>query len=159
MKVILLQDIDGLDKKYEVKEVKNGHARNFLLPGKLARAATKQALKWLADQKEVIEKEAEEDLKKSQALASQLESLELNIAVKVGDEGQLFESINNQKIVEKLKEMGFEVKKSQVKLENPIKELGEFPISINLDHNLEAEIKLVVSALKGDASEEKTDEE
>jgi large subunit ribosomal protein L9 len=68
MKVILLQDIEGLGKKYEVKEVKSGHARNFLLPEKKARAATKQALKWLADQKEVIEKEIEEDLKKTQEL-------------------------------------------------------------------------------------------
>ena len=85
MKVILLQDVEGLGKKYEIKEVKNGHARNFLLPQKLVRAATKQALKWLGEQKEIIEK---------------------------------------------LKELGFEVKKSQVKLENPIKELGEFPISV-----------------------------
>ena len=146
MKVILLQDVDGLGKKYEVKEVKNGHARNFLLPNKLAKAATKLALKWLSDQKEVIEKEAEEDLKKAQALASELDGLEVNIAVKVGDEGQLFESINSQKVIEKLKEMGFEVKKSQVKLEDPIKETGEFPVSISLAHNLEAEIKITVTA-------------
>ena len=114
-------------------------------------------MKWLADQKEVIEKEAEEDLKKAQVLASELDGLELNIAVKVGDEGQLFESINSQKIVEKLKEMGFEVKKSQIKLENPIKEIGEFPVSISLDHNLEAEIKVIVSAEKNE--EEKEEEE
>jgi len=155
MKVILLQDVEGLGKKYEIKEVKNGHARNLLLPEKQARAATKEALKWLADQKGVIEKEVEEDLKKAQELASQLDGLEVTIGVKVGDEGQLFESINSQKIVEKLKEMGFEVKKSQVKLANPIKETGEFPISISLDHNLEAEIKVVIS---GEKSEEKIEE-
>jgi len=148
MKVILLQDVEGLGKKYEIKEVKNGHARNLLLPEKLARAATKEALKWLSDQKGVIEKEVEEDLKRVQALASELDGLEINIAVKVGDEGQLFESINSQKVVEKLKEQGIEVKKSQVKLESPIKAVGEFPISISLDHNLEAEIKLIVSAEK-----------
>jgi len=154
MKVILLQDVEGLGKKYEVKDVKDGHARNFLIPEKKAQAATKQALKWLADQKEVIEKEAEEDLKKAQALASELDGLELNISVKVGDEGQLFESINSQKIVEKLKEMNFEVKKSQVKLEEPIKDLGDFPVSIHLDHNLEAEIKVMVSAEKTEKEEE-----
>jgi large subunit ribosomal protein L9 len=146
MKVILLQDIDGLGKKYEVKEVKNGFARNFLLPQKLVKSATKEALKWLDGQKEVIEKQAEDDLKKSQDLASKLDGLEIGIAVKVGDEGQLFESIGVAKIVEKIKEMGLDVKKSQVKLENPIKELGEFPISISLDHNLEAEIKLFITA-------------
>jgi len=148
MKVILLQDVEGLGKKYDVKDVKDGYARNLLLPEKMAKAATKQALKWLADQKEVIEKEAGEDLKKAQALASELDGLELNIAVKVGDEGQLFESINSQKIAEKLKEMGFEIKKLQIKLENPIKELGEFPITISLTHNLEAEIKVIITAEK-----------
>ncbi len=154
MKVILLQDVEGLGKKYEVKEVKNGHARNLLLPEKLARAATKEALKWLADQKEVIEKEAEEDLKKAQALASGLDGLEISIAMKVGDEGQLFESINSQKILEKLKDLGFEVKKSQIKLENPIKELGEFPVSVSLDHNLESEIKVIITAEKSDEKSE-----
>jgi len=148
MKVILLQDIEDLGKKYEIKDVKDGYARNFLLPGKLVKAATKQALKWLADQKEVIEKEVEEDLKKEQALASSLDGSELNIIVKVGDEGQLFESINSQKIAEKLKESGFEIKKSQIKLENPIKELGEFPVSISLAHNLEAEVKVIITAEK-----------
>lgn len=157
MKVILLQDVEGLGKKYEIKEVKNGHARNFLLPKKLVRATTKQALKWLSDQKEVIEKVAEEDLKKSQVLASELDGLELNIIVKTGDEGQLFESINSQKIVEKLKEMGFEIKKSQVKLIDPIKALGEFPISISLEHNLDVELKVIVSSEKG--TEKKTEEE
>ena len=67
MKVILLQNVEGLGKKYEVKDVKNGYARNLLLPEKLARAATKEALQWLASQKEVREKEVEEDLKKAQA--------------------------------------------------------------------------------------------
>ena len=148
MKVILLQDVEGLGKKYEIKEVKDGHARNLLLPEKMARAATKEALKWLSDQKEVIEKEVEEDLKKEQAIASNLDGLEVSIAVKVGEEGQLFESVNAQKIIEKLKEMGFEIKKSQVKLANPIKELGDFPVSISLAHNLEAEIKVIISAEK-----------
>jgi large subunit ribosomal protein L9 len=154
MKIILLQDVDGLGKKYEVKDVKDGHARNLLLPEKMARAATKEALKWLSDQKEVIEKEAEEDLKKIQAVASGLDGLEINIEVKVGDEGQLFESINSQKIIEKLKEMGFEVKKSQVKMESPIKELGEFPININLAHNMEAEVKVIISAEKNEEKDE-----
>jgi len=146
MKVIFLQDIEDIGKKYEVKEVKDGYARNFLLPQKLAKPATVEALKWLADQKEVIEKEAEEDLKKSQELASQLDGLEVSITVKVGDEGQLFESINSQKIADKLKEMGYEVKKSHIKLEAPIKELGEFSVNISLAHNLEAEIKVILTS-------------
>lgn len=157
MKVILLQDVEALGKKYEVKEVKDGYARNFLLPQKLVKPATKAALKWLEDQKAIIENEAVEDLKKSQDLASSMDGLELNIVVKVGDEDQLFESINSQKIVEELKKAGFEVKKSHVVLPEPIKELGEFPVKINLDHNLEVEIKVIISAEK--SAEGKEEEE
>ena len=148
MKVILLEDVEKLGKKYDIKDVKDGYARNFLIPKKLAKKATKDVLKWLETQKESIEKIAEEDLKKAGDLASRLDGLELTIAVKIGEEGQLFESINNQKISEKMKEMGFEVKKSQVNLEKPIKELGEFPAKINLDHNLEVEIKLIIAEEK-----------
>lgn len=148
MKIILLQDVDNLGKKYEVKEVKSGYARNFLLPQKLAKSASKQSLKWIEDQKELIEKEAEEDLKRVQELASNIDGIELAIPVKIGEEGQLFESINQQKIVDKLKDMGFEIKKSQIGLKNPIKELGEFPIKISLEHNLEADITIVVTEEK-----------
>jgi large subunit ribosomal protein L9 len=96
------------------------------------------------------------DLKKSQELASKIDGIEVSVSVKVGDEGQLFESINSQKIAEALKEMGFEVKKSQIKLIEPIKELGEFNVNVNLDHNLEADIKVIITAEK---SNEKSDEE
>ena len=150
MKVVLLQDVENVGKKYEVKEVKNGHARNFLIPNNMAKAATKQTLKWLESQKEVLAKEVEEDLKKAQELASSLDGLEVSIAVRVCEEGQLFESINSIKISEKLKEMGFVVKKSHIKLAEPIKEVGEFPITITLDHNLEPEIKVIVSGEIGE---------
>ncbi|MBI2050106.1 MAG: 50S ribosomal protein L9 [Candidatus Staskawiczbacteria bacterium] len=148
MKVILLKDIQELGKRYEVKEVKDGHARNFLIPKGLAKAATRKTLKWLEDQKEIIEKEIEEDLKKTQEMASALDGLEINIPTKVGQEGQLFESVNSQKIADRLKEMGFEVKKSKIILKEPIKTLGEFPVKINLEHNLEVEIRVIVAQEK-----------
>jgi len=148
MKVILLQDIADLGKKYEVKEVKNGHARNFLIPQGLVKPATKENLKWLESQKKAEETIAEDELKKAQGLASNIDGLEVPNSIKVGEDGQLFESINSQKIAEKLKEMGFDIKKSQVVLENPIKELGEFSVKITLEHNLEAEITLIVSQEK-----------
>ncbi|MBX4200779.1 50S ribosomal protein L9 [Candidatus Parcubacteria bacterium] len=155
MKVILLQDVEDVGKKYEVKEVKDGYARNFLVPKRLAKAATKKALEWLESQKEVIEKEIEEGLAKTQELASRLDGLEVQFAMKVGDEGQLFESVNAAKVAEQLVKMGYEVKKSEVTLKDPIKELGEFPVKINLDHNLEAEITVVVSPGEAEAAEEK----
>lgn len=144
MKVILIKDVEDVGKKYEVKEVKDGYARNFLIPNNFVKIATENNLQWLKSQKEAIEKKAEEDLKKSQKLASEIDGLEVNILVKMGHEGQLFESVNNQKISEKLKEMGFNVKKSQIRLEEPIKQTGEFPIKVALDHNLEPEITVIV---------------
>lgn len=148
MKVILLQDVENLGKKYEIKEVKNGYARNFLIPQGLVKPATKEALKWLESQKKIEELKAVEELKKVQEVASSLDGLEITIPVKIGDDGQLFESINNQKISEKLKELGFDIKKNQIALEKPIKELGEFPIKVSLEHNLEAEITIIVTAEK-----------
>jgi len=144
MRVVLLEDIENLGKKYEIKEVADGYARNFLIPKGLAKPATEEAIKWAEIQKEIEEKKAEEELKKVQEFASSIEGLEVVIPVKMGEEGQLYESVNAQKISEKLKEMGFEIKKSQILLEEPIRELGEFPIKIHFEHNLEAEIRVII---------------
>jgi large subunit ribosomal protein L9 len=148
MKVILLKDIDKLGKKYEIKEVKNGYARNFLIPKGVVKPATKETLKWLETQKEIEAKKAEEELKKIQEIASAIDGQEVIIPVKVGEERQFFESITAQKISERLKELGFEIKKNQVNLPEPIKELGEFPVKIHFEHNLEAEIKIIITEEK-----------
>lgn len=145
MKVVLLKDVNKIGKKYEIKEVKAGYAKNYLIPQGLAKPVTKETLKWLEIQKEIQQKKAEEDLKRVQELASNLDGLEITIPVKVGENEQLYESITAQKIVDKLKEMGFEIKKTQIDLKEPIKELGEFPVKINLEHNLEVEIKVIIT--------------
>ena len=145
MKVILLQDVENLGKKFEIKEVAAGHARNFLIPQELVKKATPEALEWLETQKEVLAQKAEEELKKSQGLASSLDDIEVMIPVKVGEEGQLFEAIAPQKIADRLKEMGFHVRKNQIQLADPIKELGEFPVKIGLEHNLEVEIRVIIT--------------
>ena len=72
----------------------------------------------------------------------------------MGDQDQLFESINSQKLSEKLKEQGFEVKKSQIELLEPIKELGEYPVKIKFEHNLEAEIKVIVNKAEEEGEKE-----
>jgi len=144
MKVILLQDVEKLGKKYDVKEVSDGYARNFLFPKGLVKPATKENLKWLEAQKEIETKRAEEELKKIQEFATAIDGQEIIIPVKIGEKDQLFESITAPKIYEKLEELGFEVKKTQIDLPEPIKELGEFPIKIKFEHNLETEIKVIV---------------
>ncbi len=144
MKVILLKDIEKLGKKYEVKEVADGYARNFLIRRGLAKPATEKLIRWAEEQRKLAIKKAQEQLKKVQKLASQLDGQEVEFVVKVGKQGELFESISQMKIAKKLKEMGFDIKKTQVELKEPIKDIGEFPVKINLDQGLEAEIKIIV---------------
>jgi large subunit ribosomal protein L9 len=146
MKVILLKDVENLGKKYEVKEVKDGFARNFLIRKKLVKIATKENLKWLEEKKKELEKVAEEELKTVQKLATELDGREIIIELKKGEKGQLFQSINASYIAKELQKLGFQIKKQQILLENKIKEPGEFPIKIKLPHNLEVEIKLIVQA-------------
>jgi len=144
MKVILLKDIEKLGKKYEVKEVADGYARNFLIRRGLAKPATEKLIKWAEEQRKLAIEKAQEQLKKVQKLASQLDGQEVEFIVKLGKQGELFESITQMKIAKKLKEMGFDIKKTQIELKKPIKELGEFPVKINLDQGLEAEIRVIV---------------
>lgn len=144
MKIVLLEDVEKLGKKFEVKEVADGYARNYLIPKGLAKPATKKVLEWVKIQKEIEEKKAEEELKRVQEMASKVDGQEVVIPVKVGEEGQLYESVGVQKIWEELKKLGFDLKKNQIELEKPIKELGEFPVKVKFDHNLETEIKVIV---------------
>ncbi|MBU3964623.1 50S ribosomal protein L9 [Patescibacteria group bacterium] len=144
MKVILLKDIENLGKKYEVKSIKNGYARNFLIPNGLAKLATSSAITELKEIKKKEELLAEKHLIETQEIASKFDGQGIEFFVKTGEDGQLFESITPLKISKKLCEMGFEIKKDQIILEKPIKELGEFPVKIMLDHHLEAKITLIV---------------
>ncbi|MFZ5559831.1 MAG: 50S ribosomal protein L9 [Patescibacteria group bacterium] len=144
MKVILLQDVENLGKKDDVKNVANGYARNFLFPKKLAKLATKEAIEELERQKELEAKKAEEELKKVEELVSQIDGLEFEIIEKVDENGKLYGSVNEVRVAKILKEKGFDIKKKQIKIPQPIKELGEFPVTILFDHGLEAEIKLIV---------------
>lgn len=148
MRVILLKDIKNLGKKYEIKEVKTGYARNLLIPKGLVKMATQENLRQLEKEKEEATQRAEEELKRIQTLAGTIDGQEVVIPVKIGKEDQLFESITVQKIYEKLKELNFDVKKRQIDLSEPIKNLGEFPVKIKLDHNLEAEITVTVTEEK-----------
>jgi large subunit ribosomal protein L9 len=148
MKVILLKEVEKVGKMFEIKTVKNGYARNFLIPNGLAKPATREAVKWVEMQKEILEKKAENELKKVQETVSKIDGLEVLIAVKVGEESQLFEKITNQKIAEKIKEMGYKIDKKQIILEKPINAIGEYPLKIRFADNLEADIKIIITEEK-----------
>lgn len=145
MRVIFLKNVDKFGKKYEVKEVRAGLARNYLIPQGLAKIATAKTLKWLKEQREKEAKKAEEELQKVGKLASQIDGLEVEIGVKIGEKGQFFEKVTGQKIAKRLKEMGYSVDKKQVELPHSIEELGEFPVKVKFDHNLESEIKVILT--------------
>lgn len=144
MKIILLKDIANIGKKNEVKNIKDGYARNFLFPKGLAKKADKKSLRELEELNKKKEQKAEKNLKEAQRIASELEEKAVEFFVKTGDEGQMFEAITKDRIVQRLKEMGFKIKKDQIVLEKPIKELGEFFVKLELEHHLEVNLSLIV---------------
>ena len=146
MKVILLKDVKGLGKKGEVKEAADGYARNFLLPGNLALPATDDNVTRLKRQTEEKTRLAVKDLLSVEKTAVKLDGQTVEIKSKANEEGRFYAAIGAAAIVKKLKDKGFEIKKEQVLLFEPIKEEGEFSIKINLNHNLEAEITVIAIA-------------
>ncbi|MFZ3054725.1 MAG: 50S ribosomal protein L9 [Minisyncoccales bacterium] len=145
MKVILLRDVPNTGKKHDIKEVSPGFARNFLFAKGLAIVADAESLKNLEAKKKADNQKAEQELKETEKIVAKLNGSEVEIKVKAGDEGQLFESINKQKIAEHLKTMGLNISKDQIDLEAPIKETGEFPVKLRFGHNLEADIRIIIS--------------
>ena len=144
MKVILLKDVENMGRKNEVKNVKAGYVRNFLIPRGLVKLADKKSLSALGKIKEQQTVGVEEELKKAQGLASELDGQQIEFVVNIGKEDQLFESVSRAKIAKKLQELGFDIKKEQIALDKPLKQLGEFPIKIELEHQLEVNITLLI---------------
>jgi len=147
MKVILLQDVEKLGKKFEVKEVADGFAKNHLFPKKMAQPATKKRFGLGANPARNRRQERRKGVKlRFRKKVSALDGREFVLEIKTGEKDQLFESINASKVAELLKENGVDVDKKQVDLKDPIKELGDWRVKINFPHNLEAEIKITVAA-------------
>jgi len=146
MRVILLEDVENLGKKWEVKEVADGYARNFLFAQNLAKPATPAETEEAERRRAVEEERSQRELENVEKLVSKLDGYELKISVSAGDEEQLYAGVGPQKISSALTSEGFTVSEKQVKLENPIKEVGEFPVTVEFDHGLEAEIRVIVEA-------------
>lgn len=139
MKVILLQDIKGLARKFDVKEVKDGYARNFLIPKGLVKIATNEAIKELEVKKSAWSKEEQEIKTKLETLAKDLANKEFRFKVKIGKKGEIFGSVTKDDIKEKLLMTNVEIN-----LERPIKKLGEHQVEINLGKGVKANIKVSV---------------
>ena len=146
MKVILLEDVENLGKKWDIKEVADGYARNLLIPKKLVKPATEKEVEEAEKMQAAVEAKAQKELESVEKLASKLDGYELKISVSVGDEGQLYSQVSVTQVSSALAEAGFKVSSKYIKIKEPIKELGEFPVTIEFDHGLEVEIQVIVEA-------------
>jgi len=144
MKVILTQNVQKLGKAGDVKEVADGFARNMLIPKGAAIIATPETMRALEFQKELKMRQAENNLEQAEKIVEKLDGREIIFTVKAHDDGKIFGSITEKNIIDKFKEIGFSINKKQVKLKNHIKNIGEYNITINFDHGLEAQILVVV---------------
>jgi len=158
MKIILSQDIPKVGKKNEVKEVADGYARNWLLPKGLARPATEAELAQLELIKAQLAQQAEADLKIQEEVVSQIDGQEFEMVSKADDTGKLYGSITPIKVAKLLKDKGFSVAKNSVKMAEPIKMLGEHEIILEMDHGLEAKIKLIINEQAAEAKKEKEED-
>ncbi|HWP20898.1 MAG TPA: 50S ribosomal protein L9 [Burkholderiaceae bacterium] len=147
MQVILLEKVANLGNLGDVVKVKDGYARNFLIPTGAARRATEAAIKEFEAKRAELEKNAAEKLAAAQAQGEKLSGKTVTIAQKAGVDGRLFGSVTNFDIAEGLKKMGFEVHKSQVRLPNgPLKVVGEHPVSVALHTDVLVDITVSVVA-------------
>ncbi|MBD3322558.1 MAG: 50S ribosomal protein L9 [Chitinivibrionales bacterium] len=144
MDVILKQDFGKLGKTMDVVSVKEGYARNFLFPRGIAVLATEGNRKAVAEAKKVTEKREEKKAKEAGELAKKIEKVPCTIPVQVGEEDKLYGSVGVQEICDFLKKEGFEVERSSIKLDEPIKQLGVYTIDIELYKNVSAQMKVWV---------------
>lgn len=146
MEVILKEDIPNLGKMGQVVRVRDGYARNYLLPRSLVLVADKKNLKAFEHHKRVIAEQRERALKQAQGVGEKLTSVSLTIPVRAGEEGKLFGSVTNMDIERALKEKGFDVDRRKIHLDEPIKTLGDFEVPVRLAADVTAMVKVSVVA-------------
>lgn len=146
MKVILLKDVQVLGHAGDVKEVSDGYARNFLLPGGLVKIATKEAISKAEETKVQREESVMKALEGAKEIAKKIEGLSIIIKAKADPSQKLYAAIKAEAITDAVNASGFEITKEMVSIENPIKSLGDFEVIINLDHGLESKISVKVES-------------
>ena len=145
MQVILLEKVVNVGNLGDVVKVKDGYARNFLIPQKMARRATESAKAEFEAKRAELEKAAAEKLAASQAQGEKLGGMTITIAQKAGVDGRLFGSVTNFDIAEALTKQGFAVEKAQVRLPTgPLKTTGEHPVAVALHTDVVVEITIAV---------------
>ncbi|HEY2374395.1 MAG TPA: 50S ribosomal protein L9 [Gemmatimonadaceae bacterium] len=144
MEVILRHAVENLGKPGDVVKVKNGYARNYLLPHNLAYEATPGNLKRIQQERARLEAAEGQRRDSAQEVATKLEQVSLTFSARVGEEGKLFGSVTASDIAQQLDQQGFHVEKRQIDLHEPIKSLGVYRVPIRLHADVKPEIRVWV---------------
>ena len=144
MELILLKEVDNLGREGDVVNVKNGYARNFLIPQKLAVRLTPGTEKMISQLLEQREKKRIEDVEKAQEVADRIVTLSCTITVKVGENDRLYGSVTNQDISDALLKENISIDKKMIIIPEPIKELGVYNIEIKIRPEVTATLKVWV---------------
>ena len=151
MEVILLERIEKLGQMGDVVKVKDGFARNFLLPQKKALRASDDNLAYFEKERVTLEANNLEQKKEAEIILNKLDNYNLIVIRQAGETGQLYGSVNTNDVKTSLNENGFVVEKNQVKLDKPIKELGIHKVSVKLHPEVQAIISVIVSRTESEA--------
>ena len=144
MKIILKQDFESLGKTGEIVNVKDGYARNYLIPKSIAALATAKNMKILEQEKKMSVFRQEKDKHVAEALAEELQKISITAAVAVGEEDKVFGSVTAQNISDLLAEKGHDIDKRKILLSEPIKALGVYTVPIKLHSEVEAKVRIWV---------------
>ncbi len=142
MKIILRENLENLGEIGDVVEVKNGYARNYLIPRKLAYEANTRNLNQLEAQKKQLDRKIEKDKLHAEKLRDGLEKVSLTIQMKVGEDEKLFGSVTTQMIADELKDKGFDIDRKKIVIPEPIKALGIYTVEMKLHKDVEAKVKV-----------------
>ena len=145
MQVILMEKVANLGELGDVVKVKDGYARNFLIPEGKAKRATEANLKAFESRRAELEKAAADTLAKAQERGGRLDGVTLQVVQKAGPDGRLFGSVTNYDIVEGLKKLGHDVERSQVRMpQGPLKQVGDYPLQVALHTDVTVTVKVSV---------------
>jgi large subunit ribosomal protein L9 len=145
MQVILLEKVANLGNLGDVVKVKDGYARNFLIPTRAARRATEAAIKEFEAKRAELEKAAAEKLAEAQALGEKMNGISVHITQKAGVDGRLFGSVTNADVADALNKLNLKVVKAQVRMPNgPLKTVGEHAVTVAPHTDVVVDVKVVV---------------
>ena len=148
MKIILNQTIENLGGEGDILNVKDGYARNFLIPKDWAKQATKNNIEATQKKIEAKQKREAKTRENLEALGKQLDKLSLKLELKAGEEGRLFGSVTSQMIVDAIADKGYTVDKKEVEMTETISHIGKYFVDVKLGHGFSGRVKIKVSAEK-----------